>query len=85
MRIWYLCVVYNVQYIGATKSRRGTGNRRRRHSGNFDASEMMKRIEESYQSDNGQFKDDPHSIYSRLAANVYKYQYLHKVRWVIHG
>jgi len=44
-----------------------------------EAGDLIKRVETDYRSDSAPFKN-PKSIYNRLAANVYKYQYLHKVK-----
>ncbi|KAL3117922.1 hypothetical protein niasHT_005165 [Heterodera trifolii] len=55
------------------------GERRgRRQSLSPEASELIKRVESDYRSDSAPFKN-PKSIYNRLAASVYKYQYLHKL------
>lgn len=63
----------------ATRSGRGMGEgRRRRQSLSPEAGDLIKRVENDYRSDSAPFKN-PKSIYNRLAANVYKYQYLHKV------
>uniref|UniRef100_A0A914GWN0 LIM zinc-binding domain-containing protein n=1 Tax=Globodera rostochiensis TaxID=31243 RepID=A0A914GWN0_GLORO len=55
------------------------GERRgRRQSLSPEAGELIKRVESDYRSDSAPFKN-PKSIYNRLAASVYKYQYLHKL------
>lgn len=54
------------------------GGRRRRQSMSPEAGDLIKRVETDYRSDSAPFKN-PKSIYNRLAANVYKYQYLHKL------
>jgi hypothetical protein len=58
--------------------RRVINGRQRRHSGNFDANEVIRDVEERNKSDTSMFANS-HNIYNRLAASVYKYQYLHKV------
>lgn len=56
--------------------------RQRRHSNSFDDTEVIKRVEDDYKSDTEIIKN-PSNIYNRLAASVYKYQYLHKVCTII--
>uniref|UniRef100_A0A915D3R5 Uncharacterized protein n=1 Tax=Ditylenchus dipsaci TaxID=166011 RepID=A0A915D3R5_9BILA len=65
------------------KSKRSaTGDRQRRHSNCFDESEseLMNRIEAEYRpADVEAMRNHSKNIYNRLAASVYKYQYLHKL------
>lgn len=56
----------------------GDGGRRRRYSGSYDDSEVIKRVEQDFRP----YEPPPagsKKIFDRLAANVYKYQHLHKV------
>ncbi|KAI6233491.1 hypothetical protein M3Y99_00906100 [Aphelenchoides fujianensis] len=55
-------------------------DRGRRHSNSYDESELMKRIENESESAQSEYQQQHKSLYSRLAANAYKYQYLHKAR-----
>ncbi|KAI6223529.1 hypothetical protein M3Y95_00899600 [Aphelenchoides besseyi] len=54
-------------------------DRQRRHSNSYDESELMKRIESENESAQNEYAQQHKSLYSRLAANAYKYQYLHKL------
>ncbi|KAI6181765.1 hypothetical protein M3Y98_00864300 [Aphelenchoides besseyi] len=54
-------------------------DRQRRHSNSYDESELMKRIESENESAQHEYAQQHKSLYSRLAANAYKYQYLHKL------
>ncbi|KAI6243143.1 hypothetical protein M3Y99_00137700 [Aphelenchoides fujianensis] len=54
-------------------------DRGRRHSNSYDESELMKRIENESESAQSEYQQQHKSLYSRLAANAYKYQYLHKL------
>uniref|UniRef100_A0A1I7RKG3 Serine-rich adhesin for platelets n=1 Tax=Bursaphelenchus xylophilus TaxID=6326 RepID=A0A1I7RKG3_BURXY len=54
--------------------------RQRRHSGSFDDSDLLKRIENDYEEAQKVYEHDSgKGLYGRLAANAYKYQYLHKL------
>jgi hypothetical protein len=53
--------------------------RQRRHSNSYDESELVKRIENDFDTAQSEYAQQHKSLYSRLAANAYKYQYLHKV------
>ncbi|CAD5228480.1 unnamed protein product [Bursaphelenchus okinawaensis] len=55
-------------------------SRQRRHSGSFDDSDLLKRIENNYEEAQKEYEHDSgKGLYGRLAANAYKYQYLHKL------
>uniref|UniRef100_A0A7E4V2U7 GLTSCR1 domain-containing protein n=1 Tax=Panagrellus redivivus TaxID=6233 RepID=A0A7E4V2U7_PANRE len=56
-----------------------SGSGRRRHSSNsFEDTEVINRIEKTYEQPN-QVVINPKSTYDRLAANAFKYQFLHKL------
>lgn len=59
-------------------SREGGGGHRRQQSHSPEAGDLIKRVETDYRADSAPIKNSK-SIYNRLAANAYKYQYLHKL------
>ncbi|KAI1707575.1 Salivary glue protein Sgs-3 precursor [Ditylenchus destructor] len=59
------------------RSKRSAGEHQRRYSNSFEDGEMIKRIESGSRTEND--AQQSRNIYNRLAASVYKYQYLHKL------
>lgn len=67
--------------LSGARSKRQS-ERVRRHSNSYDDSELISRVETDYTSDHyAEALKNPRNIYNRLAASVYKYQYLHKVNF----
>lgn len=64
--------------LGNGRFSREGGGHRRQQSHSPEAGDLIKRVETDYRADSAPIKNSK-SIYNRLAANAYKYQYLHKV------
>jgi hypothetical protein len=65
---------------GRARQPEADAQRQRRHSNSFDETELLKRVEHDSDTAQNEYAQHHKSLYSRLAANAYKYQYLHKVR-----
>nr|CAD2161392.1 unnamed protein product [Meloidogyne enterolobii] len=64
--------------LGNGRFSREGGGHRRQQSHSPEAGDLIKRVETDYRADSAPIKNSK-SIYNRLAANAYKYQYLHKL------
>ncbi|KAF7632288.1 hypothetical protein Mgra_00008297 [Meloidogyne graminicola] len=64
--------------LGNGRFSRESNINRRQQSHSPEAGDLIKRVETDYRADSAPIKNSK-SIYNRLAANAYKYQYLHKL------